>query len=84
MKWFDRIFTRRLDEPCYGGIPSQGRRHLALVCRRLSEAEEDAQKRLGLCVRPRLTLVDEQLAEIVTPWLRDEIEREHDQVGVAG
>lgn len=76
MKWFDRLFTRRLNQPCYDAVPEGSRRHLRVACRQLSEAERHIEKRLNLCVRPRLALVDEELAVIVTPGLRDEIERE--------
>jgi hypothetical protein len=43
------------------------RRRLVLACRELSDAEEGVAKRLALPTPPRLLMVDEENAVIVTP-----------------
>jgi ABC-type branched-subunit amino acid transport system ATPase component len=75
LAWLDRLFTRRLHEVCDDAVPESGRRRLQIVCRQLTGAEEAAAELMGLCVRPRLLMVDEELATIITPSLRDEIVR---------
>jgi hypothetical protein len=83
MTWFDKILTRRIDLPCYDTVPDRSRSRLGLACRQLSEAERDAAKRMNLCVRPSLALIDEELAAIISPGLRHdiEVEAEHSASG---
>jgi hypothetical protein len=76
MRWFARIFTRRLGQPCYDAVPYRSRSRLGLACRQLSESEGEVGKRMNLCVCPSLALIDEELGVIITPRLRQEIEQE--------
>lgn len=76
MRWLDRVLTRRIDQPCYDAVPARSRRYLAIACRQLSEAEQAAAVRMQLGIQPRLVLVDEELAVMISPDLRDEIGRE--------
>jgi len=72
MRLFDPLLTRRRRQPRFTGLPASVRRRLALACRELSEAEETIAERLGLRKPPRLLIVDEETAVIVTPRDRPE------------
>lgn len=74
MRWLDRIFTRRRDQPSLERVPPHVRARLRLACRQLSEAERQIQARMGLAARPRLLLIDEELAVIIPPALREALE----------
>lgn len=66
----ERLLTRRRRMPRFAALPRHVRRRLAPVCRELSEAEEELAARLGLAEPPRLLLVDEETAVVVTPGER--------------
>lgn len=76
MRWFDRMFTRRLHEPCFDQVPDAVRGRLRLACRQLTGAENGIAGRMGLPVTPRLMLVDEELAVILTPPFRRALEED--------
>lgn len=71
----DRLLTRRRRMPRFATLAPRIRRRLAIVCGELSEAEEDMAARLGLPQAPRLLLVDEEAAVVLTPGERAETER---------
>lgn len=77
MRWIDRIFTRRRERARHESLRPRTRSRLVLACRELSDAEKAVQERMNLCVRPRLALVDEESARVITPQFREEIELEH-------
>lgn len=81
MNWLDRICTRRLRRHCGDVVPERYRVRLRAACGQLDSAEEAVRARMGLCVRPRLILVDEELAVVVPPALRDAILAEQDDRG---
>lgn len=66
----DRLLTRRRRMPRFVALAPRIRRRLNVVCRELSEAEEELATRLGLPQPPRLLLVDEEEAVVVTPGER--------------
>lgn len=75
MLWFDRLFTRGRDLPCFNDVPRYVRPRLMLILRRLSCDERTVQERMNLVVAPHLTIVDEELAVIIGPRGRDAIEQ---------
>lgn len=74
----DRLLTRRRRMPRFALLAPRIRRRLGPVCRELSEAEDEVAARLGLPQPPRLLLVDEEEAVILTPDERAETERRSD------
>lgn len=74
----DKLLTRRRRMPCFEALTPQVRRRLAPVCREMSQAEEELAARLGLPQPPRLLLVDEEEAVILSPGERAETERHND------
>ena len=72
MRFFDRLLTRRREQPRFATLSPRVRRRLALACRELTEAEEAIAERLGLPAPPRLLFVDEEEAVIVSPCDRSE------------
>lgn len=70
----DNLLTRHRRMPRFAALSPRIRRRLNIVCRELSEAEEELAARLGL-PPPRLLLVDEEEAVILTPGERAETER---------
>lgn len=74
----DKLLTRRRRMPRFETLAPRIRRRLRLVCRELSEAEEELAARLDLPQPPRLLLVDEEKAVILTPAERAEAERRED------
>jgi len=73
MGMLDKLFTRRRRLPCFAALAPRIRRRLAPVCRELGDAEQDIARHLGLPQPPRLLLVDEEEAVILTPAERGEI-----------
>lgn len=71
----DKLLTRRRRMPRFETLAPRIRRRLSFVCRELSEAEEELAARLELPQPPRLLLVDEEEAVILTPAERAETER---------
>lgn len=74
----DKLLTRRRRMPRFETLAPRIRRRLRLVCRELSDAEEELAARLDLPQPPRLLLVDEEKAVILTPAERAEAERRED------
>lgn len=58
--------------PTFAALAPPVRRRLGPVCRELSDAEQELSDYLGLPRPPRLLLVDEEEAVIVTPEERGE------------
>ena len=73
MRLLDKLLTRRRGQPHFADLPPRVRHRLALACRELNEAEEALAKRLSLPQPPRLLLVDEEKAVILSPSDRAEI-----------
>lgn len=63
----DKFLTRQRRTPCFAALGPRVRRRLAPVCGELNEAEQELAMRLGLPQPPRLLLVDEEEAVILTP-----------------
>jgi ABC-type branched-subunit amino acid transport system ATPase component len=63
----DRLLTRRRRMPHFAALAPRVRRRLNTVCAELSEAEEEMAASLGLTQPPRLLLVDEEEAVVLTP-----------------
>lgn len=74
MVWLDRIFTRRRTQDCFGPAPPWSHFRLRPACLQLSRQEREMQELLKLAVAPRLTMVDEELAILITPAERGAIE----------
>ncbi|MFC0252360.1 hypothetical protein [Massilia consociata] len=74
----DKLLTRRRRMPRFETLTPEVRRRLILVCRELNEAEEELAARLDLPQPPRLLLVDEEEAVILTPGERAETARRDD------
>ena len=66
----DQLLTRRRRMPHFAALARNVRRRLAPVCQELSLAEEELAVRLGLPEPPRLLLVDEETAVVLTPGER--------------
>ena len=77
----DRLLTRRRRMPRFATLALRIRRRLNIVCRELSEAEEELAARLNLPHPPRLLLVDEEEAVVLTPGERAETGRREDAAG---
>jgi hypothetical protein len=67
MRILDKLLTRRRDQPRFSALAPHVRHRLALACRELGDAEQELATRLGLPQPPRLLLVDEEEAVILTP-----------------
>lgn len=63
----ERLLTRRSHTECFAALEPRVRRRLGPVCQELSEAEHALAARLGLSRPPRLLLIDEEQAVILTP-----------------
>ena len=72
MGMIDRLMTRRRGVPSFAALAQRKRRRLASVCRELNDAEQEVADYLGLARPPRLLLVDEEDAVILTPDQRAE------------
>lgn len=73
MHIIDKLLTRRRDQPRFSALPIRVRQRLALACEELSDAEQALAERLGLPQPPRLLMVDEEEAVILTPSDRAKI-----------
>ncbi|MEC4721758.1 hypothetical protein RY831_21550 [Noviherbaspirillum sp. CPCC 100848] len=67
MRILDNFLTRRRDQPRFSSLAPHVRQRLTLACRELSDAEQSLAGRLGLPRPPRLLMVDEEEAVILTP-----------------
>lgn len=77
----DKWFTRRRGMPRFDGLAPRVQRRLVPVCQELNEAEDELATRLGLPRAPRLLLVDEEEAVILTPEERAGICRHDGDAG---
>ena len=73
MRILDKLLTRRRDQPRFSALAPRVRHRLALACRELDDAEQALATRLGLPRPPRLLMVDEEEAVVLTPSDRAEI-----------
>lgn len=73
MRILDKLLTRRRDQRRFSALPTSVRQRLVVACQELNDAEEEIATRLGLPQRPRLLMVDEEEAVIVTPGDRAKI-----------
>lgn len=74
MPLFDRYFRRQQDAPRVSDLSSAVRRRLTRSCGGLTAAETEIARRLDLPAAPRLLMIDEEEAVIVTPEERRLIE----------
>lgn len=70
MRLFDRMFTRCRPRPGSFTLSDSTGRRLAPACRELIEAEERMARHMGLPTAPRLLLIDEEAAVILSPGER--------------
>lgn len=73
MRILNKLLTRRRDQPHFSALPPRVRQRLAVARQELSDAEQAIATRLGLPQPPRLLMVDEEEAVILTPGDRAEI-----------
>jgi len=73
MRFIDKWLIRRRGVRRFSTLSPQVRHRLALACRELSEAEQEIAARLDLPQPPRLLIVDEEEAVILTPSDRTEV-----------
>lgn len=69
----EKLLTRRRDQRRFSALPGRVQQRLALACRELNDAEEALAARLHLPQPPRLLMVDEEEAVILTPSDRAKI-----------
>ncbi|WP_300578607.1 hypothetical protein [Phenylobacterium sp.] len=74
MPLFDRYFRRQQDAPHVSDLSPAVRRRLTRSCDALTAAEAEIARRLDLPSAPRLLMIDEEEAVIVTPEERRLIE----------
>lgn len=83
MRLLDRLFTRRRRLPRFDNVAEIVRHRLAVACLELTEAEDQAAAQLELVLPPRLLLVDEETAVVLTAEDRRKIAlsaaKAHDQ-----
>ena len=66
MRFLDRIFTRCRRRPTASHLADSTRRRLAPACRELTDAEEQIARDMCLPTPPRLLLIDEEAALIIS------------------
>lgn len=69
----DKWLTRRRGLPSFAALGPRVRRRLGPVCQELASAEQELAEHLNLPQPPRLLLVDEEEAVVLTPKERAEI-----------
>lgn len=75
MRWLETLFIRRRYQPDPKRLAERTCRRLQPACQQLSEAERLVATSIGLATPPRLLLVDEEQAVILTPEARAAIEK---------
>lgn len=73
MYLWDRLMTRRRGSPRFSSLPARVRRRLSVACHELTATEEEVARQLGLPEPPRLLMIDEEEAVVLTPNNRGEI-----------
>ena len=73
MGFLDKWLTRRRRLPSFAALAPRVRRRLVPACRELADAEQQLAAHLGLPQPPRLLLIDEEEAVILTPGERAEV-----------
>lgn len=73
MHFWDRLVTRRRGSPRFSTLSARVRRRLSVACHELTETEEEVARQLGLPEPPRLLMIDEEEAVMLTPNDRAEI-----------
>ena len=63
----DKLLIRQRRLPRFEALAPRVRRRLGPVCQELGKAEQELAERLGLPQPPRMLLVDEEGAVILTP-----------------
>ena len=66
MRFLDAFFTRSARRPQRSALPRSVRRRLAQSCADLTQEENALAERFGLPMPPRLLIVDEEEAVIIT------------------
>ena len=73
MRILDKLLTRRRNQPSFSALAPRFRQRLALACRELGDAEQAIAADLDLPRPPRLLMIDEEKAVILTPGDRIDI-----------
>lgn len=73
MRFLDKMLTRQRNQPSFSALTSRSQQRLALACQELSDAEEAIAAELDLPQPPRLLMIDEEKAVILTPGNRSDI-----------
>ena len=67
MRILEVLLVRRRGLPRFDRLPPRVQRRLALAGRELSDAEAEMASKLGLAHLPRLLMVDEEEAVVISP-----------------
>lgn len=67
IRLLDKLLTRRRQQPNFSALAPHFRQRLALACRELGDAEREIAAALDLPHPPRLLMIDEEKAVILTP-----------------
>ena len=70
MRLLDDLFTRSRRQPTSVDLSDDVKRRLSPACRELTDAEDLMAARLGLDKVPRLLIIDEEAAVILSPQER--------------
>ncbi|WP_126174126.1 hypothetical protein [Altericroceibacterium xinjiangense] len=73
MAFLDKFFVRRQGLPRFSALPQRVRQRLALAARELADAEAEMADQLGLSQPPRLLMIDEEEAVILSGPDREEL-----------
>lgn len=81
MRWLEQFLTRRVDQHTRDDVPVRRWGRLRIACHQLTQAEDEAAACLRLHSRPKLVLIDEEMAAVITPRLRVTILAEEEAEG---
>ena len=73
MSFLEQLMIRRRGSRRFSTVPPRIRHRLAFASRELTQSEDEIARQLGLAEPPRLLMVDEEEAVILTPEDRKEI-----------
>lgn len=73
MRILDKLLTRRRHQPGFTALAPRFQQRMALACRELGDAEQAIAAELDLPQPPRLLMIDEEQAVILTPGDRIDI-----------
>lgn len=70
---WNKLLTRRAKQPRFSALAPRFQQRLALACRELSDAEQAIAAALDLPRPPRLLMIDEEKAVVLTPGDRIDV-----------